>query len=179
MHTTNCLISSDSGGRPGVLLRRSLKSHVLATSIRCQHRIASGVNSMPTSSSRLRPRIKPFTASRRRWSSSSRIRFFPNLSLTTQFSVSRYAMTSCCCRFTQPARITRYGCQGYETNFMPALLARENTHRASQSSGRQCHDLSRICDLPPTVIPHFVGSCVPADFFDHPGKRIRGLSCNF
>ena len=35
------------------------------------------MNSVPTSSSRLRPRILPLTANRRRWSSLSRIRFLP------------------------------------------------------------------------------------------------------
>ena len=35
-----------------------------------------------------------------------------HLSLRTWFSVRRYWMTSCCCRLTQPARITNGSCQG-------------------------------------------------------------------
>ncbi len=77
-------------------------SYLLATRSRYQRRIVSGVTMPATSARRCRPRVFPFTASRRRWSSVRRTRRGPCAARRIRFSSSRYSMTSCCCRLIQP-----------------------------------------------------------------------------
>jgi len=59
------------------------RSHFRATKSRCQRRMVSGVNRVPIWPRSLRPRTFPWTAKRRRWSSSSRMRRWPSFSRST------------------------------------------------------------------------------------------------
>jgi len=74
--------------------------------------IVFGVTMLAGCSSILRPRILPLTASRRRWSSLSSIRFFPSFSRRIRFSARRYSTASCCLRLIHPARISTSRCHG-------------------------------------------------------------------
>jgi hypothetical protein len=115
-------------GRP-TFFRRPLQSQCRAMSSRCQRRIVSGVTMVASCSSIFRPRILPLTASRRRWSSLSRIRFFPSFSRRTRFSVRRYSTTSCCRQLIQPARIRSRNRPGWDYAFMFLRMRGENPQR--------------------------------------------------
>ncbi len=94
------------------------RNRSVATNSRCQRKIVSGVTMVAISCSALRPNTFPLAARLRRWSSPSRMRFLPNFSLSTRFSVSRYSITSYWWRLIQPARMIRNSCQDFRTCFM-------------------------------------------------------------
>lgn len=75
------MISCDVGGRPGV--RLALPSYFMAISFRCQANSVSGVTIVATCPSSFRPNLLAFAASRRRWSSSNRMRRRPICSRRT------------------------------------------------------------------------------------------------
>ena len=103
-------------------------------SSRCQRRIVSRVNTLPSSWSLCRPRSLPFTAKRRRWSSFSGMRLLPKLSRNTWFSVRKYSSASCCCWLTQPAKMVNSSCQGWRTKLMGITSA---DHGGDSSIGRR------------------------------------------
>src|SRR5215472_7652182 len=102
MRTTSAAMPVFVHGRPG---RRVFEpSYFLATSRRYHRKIVSGVTIPAMDASRRRPTTWPFTARRRRWSSVRRTRRDSCVARRTRFSSTRYSMTACCCRLTQPEK---------------------------------------------------------------------------
>ena len=79
-------------------------SYLRAMRRRYQPRIVSGVTMLAYSLSSLRPRARPFTARRRRWSSFRRTRRLPSCSGSTRSSARRESIRDICFRFTHPAK---------------------------------------------------------------------------
>lgn len=116
-------------------------SYFMAMSFRCQRRTVSGVTILQHVESSLRPSAFPSTASRRRWSSLGRGRFFPSNSRRTLFSSMRYSMTAACSRFIHPAIPMSKICHGFRCvarvvtcRIRPVKRIRERRQRPQRSS---------------------------------------------
>lgn len=101
MRTARFRMRPPMRGLPGP--RLALPSYFIAMSFRCQRRTVSGVTMLQHVESSLRPSAFPSTASRRRWSSFKRGRFFPSDSRRTRFSSLRYSTTAAYSWFIHPA----------------------------------------------------------------------------
>jgi hypothetical protein len=96
--------------------RRRGKVHFKATSRRCHAKIVSRVTMQATASSTFRPSAFPFPASSRR-SPSVNLGLRPfSWRFRISFSVRKYSITACWCRFSQP-RFRAEGESAYEGSF--------------------------------------------------------------
>ena len=90
--------------------------------------------------------IYQFAIDRRRCSSFSRIRLFPSFCRNTRFSTRRYSITSCCRRFTQPARTKSNNCHGcnqlfpmtFQNDLFPGCSCRVRQNRVHNICSEGC-----------------------------------------